>query len=200
MPDAERGLQRRRFVCCARPSLDPTARLFFALWPDAAGRGALDQAGSALLKDCGGKQMRADNIHLTLVFLGHVAVARIGALRAIADGIEGTSFSVTLNQLGWWRHNRVAWAAPDIAPDPLLALVNQLQDGLRSGGFDFDERPVYVPHVTLLRKARCEGIELPPLAPVEWKAEAFVLVRSVAREAAYEIIGRWGLSQENNVL
>lgn len=142
--------------------------------------------------------MRAGNIHLTLVFLGNVEIARIDALRAVADKVAGAPFSVTLNKLGWWRHNRVAWAAPEVTADPLLALVNQLQDGLRNEGFTFDDRPVYVPHVTLLRNARCEGIELPPLMPIEWMADAFVLVRSVTREegAAYEVIGRWVLSQE----
>jgi 2'-5' RNA ligase len=173
----------------------PTERLFLALWPDAAVCGALDQVGRKLRTVCGGRQMRRNNIHLTLVFLGNVETVRMDALRAVADGVAAAPFVMTLNQLGWWRHSRVAWAAPDVTPEPLLALVNQLQDGLRAAGFSFDERPSYAPHVTLLRNAHCEGVEWPVLESLEWAANEFVLVRSVTREegATYEAIGRWSL-------
>lgn len=172
-----------------------TERLFFALWPDAEVCDALDQAGGKLRAVCGGRQMRRNNIHLTLVFLGNVEISRIDALRAVGDGVVALPFVMTLNQLGWWRHNRVAWAAPDAPPEQLLALVNQLQDGLRAAGFAFDDRPSYTPHVTLLRNAHCEGVEWPVFESREWAANEFVLVRSVTREegATYEAIGRWAL-------
>lgn len=171
------------------------ARLFFALWPDEAVCGALDGVGRKLRDTCGGRQMRRNNIHLTLVFLGNVEIARIDALRAVGNGVAAPPFVMTLSRLGWWRHNRVAWAAPDVVPDPLLALVNQLQDGLRAAAFAFDERPTYAPHVTLLRNARCEEAKWPAFESIEWAASEFVLVRSVTREegATYEAIGRWTL-------
>lgn len=171
------------------------ARLFFALWPDAGVRGALDRLGRNLRTACGGRQMRPDTIHLTLVFLGNVDLARKDALYAVAGKVRVPPFPMTLTIPGWWQHNRVAWAGPEITPEPLLSLVNQLQEGLRGEGFAFDDRPTYVPHVTLLRNARCEGMELPPFAPLYWQAQDFVLVRSITREegAAYEVIGRWPL-------
>lgn len=171
------------------------ARLFFALWPDAEVCAALDRVGGKLRTVCGGRQMRRNNIHLTLVFLGNVEIARIDALRAVGDGVAAQPFVMTVNQLGWWRHNRVAWAVPDATPESLLTLVNQLQDSLRAAGFAFDDRPTYTPHVTLLRNARCEGVEWPPFESLEWAANEFVLVRSVTREegATYEAIGRWTL-------
>lgn len=176
---------------------DETARLFFALWPTARVRGALDQVGRKLRVVCGGRQMLAPNVHLTLVFLGNVEVARLDALRAVAAGVRVQPFAMTLDKLGWWRHNRVAWAAPLETPRALSDLVAQLQIGLRDAAFAFDDRPVYAPHVTLLRNARCEGVEYPPFAPLEWAADEFVLVRSVTREegAAYEVIGRWPMMQ-----
>lgn len=172
-----------------------TERLFFALWPDAGICAALDRAGGKLRTACGGRQMRRNNIHLTLVFLGNVETARIDALRAVADGLAAAPFVMTLKQLGWWRHNRVAWAAPEVTPEQLLALVDLLQDGLRAAGFTFDDRPAYAPHVTLLRNARCEKVEWPVFESLEWAANEFVLVRSVTREegATYEAIGRWAL-------
>ncbi|MFN3397244.1 MAG: RNA 2',3'-cyclic phosphodiesterase [Sulfurimicrobium sp.] len=188
-------MRRRPSACCARCELQEEARLFFALWPDDAASAALDQVGGKLRTVCGGRPMRRNNIHLTLVFLGNVNMDRIDALRAVGDGIAAPSFAMTLNRLGWWRHNRVAWAAPDVVPDPLLALVNQLQEGLRAAAFSFDERPVYAPHVTLLRNARCEEVKWPAFESLEWIASEFVLARSVTREegATYEAIGRWAL-------
>jgi 2'-5' RNA ligase len=146
--------------------------------------------------------MRASNVHLTLVFLGNVTVARLDELRAVAGRVSGLTFSIMLDRLGWWRHNRVAWAAPQETPEALQGLVMQLQEDLRNAGFTFDDRPVFAPHVTLLRNARCNEVEMPSLAPLEWAADEFVLVKSATADsgAAYEIIGRWGLSKKNNVL
>jgi len=174
-----------------------TARLFFALWPDAGVRRALDQAGKQLHAACGGRRMGAPNVHLTLVFLGNVALTQLDELRAVAWLVSGPSFSMTLDRLGWWRHNRVAWAAPQETPQALQDLVIQLQDGLRNAGFAFDDRPVFAPHVTLLRNARCNEVEMPSLKALEWAADEFVLVESVTTDAgaAYEVIGRWGLSK-----
>lgn len=144
--------------------------------------------------------MRANNIHLTLVFLGSVELARLEVLRALASDVLAMPFTMILDRLGWWKHNRVVWAAPETTPDPLLSLVHQLQAGLRSEGFDFDDRPVYSPHVTLLRNARCDAVEWPPFKPLEWAANDFVLVRSVTlpEGATYEAIGRWPLALEVN--
>lgn len=181
---------------------EKTVRLFFALWPDAGVRRALDQAGSKLHAICDGRRMRAPNVHLTLVFLGNVALARLDELRALAGCVSGSPFSIKLDHLGWWRHNRVAWAAPQETPEALLGLVSRLQERLRNAGFVFDDRPVFAPHVTLLRNARCAGLEMPSLMPLEWAADAFVLVKSATTDAgaAYEVIGRWGLSEENDAL
>lgn len=175
---------------------EKTARLFFALWPDAGVRRALDQAGSKLHALCGGRRMKAPNVHLTLVFLGNVAVSRLDELRAVAGCVSASSFSMTLARLGWWRHNRVAWAASQETPEALKGLVAQLQDGLRSADFVFDDRPVFAPHITLLRNARCEELEMPSLMPLEWVVNEFVLVQSATTDAGatYEVIGRWGLS------
>ena len=80
--------------------------------------------------------------------------------------------------------------------------MTRLQEGLRKVGFSFDDRPVFAPHVTLLRNARCNEVEMPSLTPLEWAADEFVLVKSVTTDAGatYEVIGRWGLSEENDVL
>lgn len=171
-----------------------TARLFFALWPDGKARSGLEQAGKKLHAACGGRLTRAETLHLTLAFLGDVEVTRIEALRALAAQIHTPAFVMTLTRLGYWRHNRVAWVAPEQTPEALSALAGVLIDALRAADFSCDSRP-YAPHITLVRNARCERAALPPFEPLDWPAEEFVLVRSVAadRGVAYEIIGRWPL-------
>src|SRR3989338_1351130 len=95
------------------PNKPHTALLFFALWPDGKTRDALDKAGKQLHAACGGRPTKRETIHLTLVFLGDVPVERIDELRTLAAQVSAPSFELVLTQLGWWKHNRVAWAAPD---------------------------------------------------------------------------------------
>jgi 2'-5' RNA ligase len=177
-----------------RRALPETARLFFALWPDEVVRDRLSLAGEKLHARCGGRRTFPATIHLTLVFLGNVELTRLAALQAAAGEVRFPAFELRLSRLGWWRHNRVAWAAPEWVPAELTKLVGELQGRLRDAGFVFDEKP-YSPHITLLRKANCSGADFPGLA-VDWKITEFVLVKSLntANGAAYETIGRWHAS------
>ena len=172
-----------------------TSRVFFALWPDDAVRSQLDAAAAQLHKVCGGRRTRAESIHLTLVFLGEVECERLDELRAAAARVKGAAFVFRLTRLGGWTHNRIAWAAPDAPPQPMVQLVAGLQTEIESAGFKFDGRH-FLPHVTLLRKVDCH--EIIPLEAIEWQAGEFVLVRSVAteRSSSYEVIGRWQMASQ----
>ncbi|MFZ5555981.1 MAG: RNA 2',3'-cyclic phosphodiesterase [Pseudomonadota bacterium] len=170
------------------------ARVFFALWPDARVRTALHRAARALHAGCGGRAMRPANIHLTLVFVGDLPETRLPELCAVAGGTPGTAMEITIDRAVFWPRNRIAWVGPGATPPPLAALVTALEEGLAGAGFRFDRRP-YLPHITLLRNARCHAA--PSLAePVAWKADEFVLARSTRNEegAAYDLIGRWPLA------
>lgn len=167
--------------------------MFFALWPDGRTRAALDQAAGKVVRRCGGRRTRPETIHMTLVFLGDVPLSRLEQLREAATGITLPAFSVPMNRLGWWQHNRIVWAGSDAVPQPLAELTGLLRERLTAAGFSFDAK-AFVPHVTLLRKAHCPDREFPPLA-AEWQVGDFVLVCSAlsAAGAAYEIVGRWEL-------
>jgi len=169
------------------------ASLFFALWPSAAASAELAMAGKRLHEICGGRRTRMETIHLTLVFLGEVGSERVDDLLELAGDIRVPAFGIGLTRFGWWPHNRIVWASPEETPAELTLLVDQLRKKLRNAGFRFDAKP-FVPHITLLRKGNCKDNPL-PAADVEWRAEDFVLVRSVPSErgSAYEVIGRWPL-------
>ncbi|MFP5409127.1 MAG: RNA 2',3'-cyclic phosphodiesterase [Gammaproteobacteria bacterium] len=176
-----------------QPDAAETLRLFFALWPDDATREALNRTGKWLHQHWGGRRMRADTLHLTLAFLGSTPVDRLDTLFACADAIQSDAFELTLDQPGYWRHNRIGWLGASETPPPHLELVGALNSRLLEAGFPVDTRP-HVPHVTLLRNA-ASG-EVPKCTPVRWTASDFVLVasRTESSGAQYEVIRRWPLA------
>ncbi|ARU31116.1 2'-5' RNA ligase [Sulfuriferula sp. AH1] len=170
-----------------------TARVFFALWPDPDMRTALAGMGKHMHAQCGGRRTRAESIHITLAFVGEVGIERIAELQALAAQLQCAAFNFELARTGWWRHNHIAWVAPETVPQGLIDLASALQSRLKGAGFKVDER-AYLPHVTLLRKADCPWAQA-AMKPLRWTARNFVLVKSVTGEngSAYEIIGRWPL-------
>lgn len=155
-----------------------TARVFFALWPGARERAALAAWQAPLRHLCGGRAVPAHNLHLTLVFLGNVAAERLETLEQAAGGVRGGRFVLILDQARCWKHNRIVHAAPSATPPELEQLVRTLEQALAAHGFQFDRRPEYKPHATLLRHARCPDADLPALPPLSWQAAGFALVES----------------------
>lgn len=169
-------------------------RVFFALWPQAAQRAALAAWQAPLKKLCGGKAMRADTLHSTLVFLGDVAPHRLEALQLAAREVAVAPFEVCFDVARYWGHNHIAYAAPDEVPELLRQLVSELEQKLRRHRFRFDRRS-YQPHVTLLRHARWDDHPLPMPPAVRWRVREFVLVQSLTDEngARYEVLARFPL-------
>jgi 2'-5' RNA ligase len=164
-------------------------RLFFAVWPDAAAAKALHEAAREARLNCGGRLMRGETLHLTLAFLGEIPAGHWIDATAVAAGIAVEPFTVTLDRIEYWKHNRIVWAGGE--SEPLAALASSLQTGLRASGFQLETRP-FVAHMTLLRDARCPAP--PPLAaPIAWAVTQFTLVQSSPSAAGphYETVGCW---------
>lgn len=169
-------------------------KVFFALWPDAAGRAALAAWQPALRRLCGGREMQTENLHATLVFLGDVAEYRLEAMQLAAQEVQGRGFELRLTAARYWGHNHIVYAAPDAVPQPLFELVNELEQRLRKHRFHFEQQ-AYKPHVTLLRHARWDDTGLPFMSPVRWQFDDFALVQSLSDEqgARYEVLARFPL-------
>jgi 2'-5' RNA ligase len=184
---------------------EETVRVFFAIWPDEAAQKRLAELAERLEAVCDGRKARVENIHLTLVFLGEVSVDRLDALCQVANKVRDAgvqTFDFAIEEVHYWKHNRIAYAGAAKVPQGLLDLVNALQSALFAAGFAFD-RQAYVPHITLVRKARCPApsIELrtglPELAqPIVWPVREWVLVKSgqASGRSGYTPIGRWPLA------
>lgn len=167
-------------------------RLFFALWPDDAARAALERWSTAIHRVTGGRATRGDSIHMTLAFLGDCDPARLDELKAAAAGVRVRPFELVLDEAGFWKHNRIAWAGATQTPAALETLVSDLRAALAAARFAFDRKP-FVSHLTLVRKAQ-PGFVMPALDPIRWEVTAFALVRSVMRPAGsdYLVEARWG--------
>jgi RNA 2',3'-cyclic 3'-phosphodiesterase len=170
-----------------------TQRVFFALWPDARARADLVRAARRMHRVLQGQPTRDDSIHLTLAFLGAVAVENLPRLLEPPAGVFTSAFLLTLDDWGCWTRNGIGWTAPSHIPGPLRGLAANLEGWLRGAGFEL-ERRAFTPHVTLVRKAQCAPLP-EPMEPIEWRVEDLVLVRSAVSPAGsrYQSIGRWPL-------
>jgi 2'-5' RNA ligase len=166
-------------------------RLFFALWPDEAVREQLARWSRELRAVCGGRATRAQNLHVTLAFLGNVDDARIAEVERAAGEVRPCAVSLVLDQPGYWKHNRIAWAGASAVPAQIEALVADLRGALARAEVVFDGKG-FVSHVTLLRDAR-QPKALPRLEPIEWRLDGFALVQSVTlpQGSRYEVRKSW---------
>ncbi|MDE3245311.1 MAG: RNA 2',3'-cyclic phosphodiesterase [Acidobacteriota bacterium] len=172
----------------------PTARVFFALWPNEAEGGALAAWQEPLRHACGGRAMRRETLHMTLVFLGEVERTRLPSLRAAAQVDQVPGFELCFDTVHLWKHNHIVYAAPDHVPPHLPQLVTALEQALDEHGFKFDRRG-YKPHITLLRNIRPPQDELPQVQPARWRIMDFALMQSVPQGGVmgYRVLDRFPL-------
>lgn len=156
------------------------ARVFFALWPPPAQRQQLHDLALRYHKQCGGRVMRVETLHLTLLFMGAVPRHRLQALCSALDVLEASAFSLTLGEFRCWRHNRIGYLTTTGTDVALSRLAQALREAVSAAGFSFEER-AFAPHVTLLRHVD-HVLDPQPIADVEWPVETIALVESVATD------------------
>ena len=159
-------------------------RLFFALWPPQLVAEKLAAQASMLARRYGGKATRQETIHLTLAFLGETDGARLADVIRAAQSVHAKSFELSIDRLGYWRHNHLLWAGCHSVAEELSVLAESLRKSLRAASLTFDDSHGFVPHLTLVRKVRDTAMpsdvrrNLPAFGPLSWPCGAFVLVHS----------------------
>lgn len=142
----------------------------------------------------GGRGVPAENIHLTLVFLGSVDAAFRECAERAAAAVRVESFTLVLEKMACWSRAGVLWVGPRAAPVPLLELARELNAGLAACGLAPEPRP-YAPHLTLGRQLRsCPDSGW--IEPLSWEVSRFTLVQSRTRAdgAHYEVLRSWPLN------
>lgn len=166
-----------------------TRRLFLALWPDDEVRRAVaDLAGTVP----GGQPVQAQNLHLTLVFLGATTAERLGCYEAALRDLEVPSLSLTLDRFGYFPRPRTLWLGASRTPAVLVRLVEELNRRLQTCGFTPEKRPFRV-HVTLARKHPGPAPVEPVAEPPCWAVDHIALCESVNRADGvhYQVLRRW---------
>nr|WP_294866965.1 RNA 2',3'-cyclic phosphodiesterase [uncultured Pseudogulbenkiania sp.] len=166
-------------------------RLFFAIIPDKSTSVSLHANGNLLAKHSRGHVVAAERLHLTLAFLGEVAPERLDELLTIGESLPRLAGEVwTIDRVGGWP-NGIVWAGSSQPCLVLSELVTALQQGLAQAGFPTETRP-YVPHVTLLRRARHR---LPPqdISPLPFVLRRVSLMESTLTPQGpqYRELRRW---------
>lgn len=168
-------------------------RLFFALWPDEALRNALYGLAERFQGKYGGRLMRKEFLHLTLLFMGDTPVSQLDNISHFVCDLKLKRFLMELDLFSGWRANRIGYCGPSESPAGLIRLSEGLRARIEAAGCRFDQK-LFVPHVTLLRHL-AEVPRAEAVTPIRWEVKDFVLVRSMPERhgVRYEILRRWQL-------
>lgn len=170
---------------------EPFKRLFFALGCAPAQRKAIAQWRSALQLRSG-RAVPVENFHLTLKFLGAVAIAQIADICTAAASVRtsGERLTVELDRLDVWRRAGVLVLAPEQASPALLRLVYDLEQALLPFGLE-DAPREFRPHLTLARDYRAPVPESATPPEFVLRADRFALFES--HKGRYRALAEWPL-------
>ena len=174
-----------------------TRRLFVALMPEEGGMASLQEHRRQWKWPPGVRLADAATLHVTLHFLGDVALAQEQALVSALGGVRMAPCNMTLGAATVWAGGiAVLLVDHDHALARLHASIGLTLAGL---GMRLDRRP-WVPHLTLAWHAQGAS---PPTAdgPIEWRAEHFSLMWSrPAPLRGYVPIATWPDSEQRQAM
>lgn len=175
--------------------------LFFALMPDATASGQAAAVAAQVARDQGVsvKTERTARFHVTLFHVGHFAgdvpAGTLATARAVAAGVSAPCLDVSFTRVGSFT------GRPGNLPIVLLGAETQaalmgfqatLQDRLLRAGLTAGVlHKAFNPHLTLFYGR--QPLEERAIAPIHWRADSFVLLRSVVGQGRYIEEGRWPL-------
>lgn len=177
----------------------PTDRLFFAVFPDAAAAARIADVAQILRSQHGlhGKPLRADRFHVTLHHLGDYAglpeevvakageaAARVGISTFEASFDSASSFSRQ-------PRNRPLVLRGDAGVVSLHGLQSVLGTNMGAVGLGRLVERTFTPHVTLLYDDR--AVETQAIDPIAWTVREIVLVHSLLGKTEHRMLGRWPL-------
>lgn len=155
--------------------------------------------------------VHADDIHITLKFLGDTPPDRVDLLQELLGKVSGKTspWMISVSGLGVFgprAQPTVLWAGIQPADDSLPRLQQRVELAMEEAGFAREQR-AYHPHLTLARKFRgSEPFQLQQLevasrrlemGHVSWEADQFVLYEShPGRRPMYEAIGSYRFRSE----
>lgn len=166
-------------------------RLFFALWPDDHTRQQIASLCTQLNADtC--KPTKAENIHITLAFLGQVDETTEQTLIQQIEHLSAPRLQLTFDQLKLWRKPQILCLTSAHPNQNLLQLNLQIKQICQACGIVLEDRP-YKAHITLARKAK-KKLNTQAIS-INWRAHSFSLIESINTRngPVYRLIRTWSL-------
>lgn len=151
-------------------------KVFFALLPNKNALEAIVLLQKKFKKDTG-RWIVAQNIHLTLCFIGDVDELQLECISKVAEQVEGEKIELKLDVIGQFNKAKILWLGSNdkcrVLKDLNKAIIEKLVHcQLKINGSKFH------PHITLARKAR-RGLLVPEFESIKWCSEYFYLLESV---------------------
>lgn len=125
-------------------------RLFIAALFSSQTRQQLTQVIDRLKTVTTGNFTRAENLHITLAFLGEQPPKSIDKIKTVMQRIEKPACTVAFQHIGHF--GDLYWLGVQ-ADEQLFTMQKELMIALRQQGFLLETRP-FRPHLTLVRKAK----------------------------------------------
>lgn len=127
-------------------------RLFISIEPPGPAKERLFALQKELKLLGRGRFTPAENLHLTLAFLGETPSGQVDTAQDAMARAAGRAFSLCISRLGCFHRPEgdIVWAGPEPSV-PLSALQRRLCRELSAEGFDLPKRP-FAPHITLARR------------------------------------------------
>lgn len=172
-------------------------RLFFALWPDEITRQQCVKIKNELCIE-NVYAVPADNIHITLLFLGNIDSDKESMIKRDSASINIPNIRLRFNDLSFWKKSGILCLTATVPCPELEKLVEDLSKLAIKLDIPTDERP-FTPHITLVKKAlRQQNLEFDP---VIWHSNAFCLVEScqVSSGVEYRIVQKWEAKEQKKV-
>ena len=179
-----------------------SARLFIAAaLGDEDRRTLIAWAREAVGGDRGMRVVAAEQVHLTLAFLGHRPLDDVGPLSELVEGFEGAGAPELSTGAALWlspRKPHVLTVAVNDETGALAGLHASVWDGLEELGFEREERR-FRPHLTVARVRHGwtpPGAALPPTPALDLDVRGVTLMRSFlgGGPARYEALVQAGFS------
>jgi 2'-5' RNA ligase len=168
-------------------------RVFFALWPDDWARTCIAAAAAAVPASAGASFVPPENYHVTLAFVGEIAMPGLAVLQQIGRTGRAAAVTIEINAYEYWQEAKVLVAVARESR-ALTELSAQLQGALLPA-----HRAALParPHVTLARKV-AQAPVLQAMSPFSWRAWSFSLVSSNTSGAhsVYTVVDSWPLLDE----
>lgn len=176
-----------------------SARLFIAVsLGDEDRRSLIAWAREAVGGDRGMRVIAAEQVHLTLAFLGHRPLDDVGPLAELVESFSGAPAPALSTGAALWlspRRPHVLTVAVNDETGALGALHASVWDGLEELGFEREERR-FRPHLTVARVRHGwtpPGAALRPTPALDLDVRGLALMRSFlggAGPARYEALAR----------